>query len=363
MCTFRIWLSWPRLAISAFRFSGNGSRKLANQHSFLRSALAIWVSACLRSSSALQFPPPNSHLKPPGRCPISASRFLIKVARHRKRCGKLLPATGVIWALRAHSWKRSPKMSSRALIFGLFFQLWARKAQMIPVAGLGNPNASGKNHCGNFRSSAPQPPRNINGQPWNSWRFPSEAVFLDDFPLSPPPNSRGPESWKKSISLERLKISSFRLKFSISLENFNLAWFFQSWPSELPTKIGVWWVARLKFSISLENVILIRFNLAWKFQSRRAILNFFKIWALRDIVSRKRAEYCFEGTVSEKRTHWASLSSAANSVSSATNSVSSRLGWEELTEVAPRNSVSPEKLTGPENCDDPNNFKIIFLCV
>ena len=38
---------------------------------------------------------------------------------------------------------------------------------------------------------------------------------------------------------------------------------------------------------------------------------------------RKRAEYCFESTVSEKRTHWASLSSAANSVSSARNSVSS----------------------------------------
>ena len=38
---------------------------------------------------------------------------------------------------------------------------------------------------------------------------------------------------------------------------------------------------------------------------------------------RKRAEYCFESTVSEKRTHWASLSSAANSVSSAKNSVSS----------------------------------------
>ena len=37
----------------------------------------------------------------------------------------------------------------------------------------------------------------------------------------------------------------------------------------------------------------------------------------------KRAEYCFESTVSEKRTHWASLSSTRNSVSSAKNSVSS----------------------------------------
>ena len=39
--------------------------------------------------------------------------------------------------------------------------------------------------------------------------------------------------------------------------------------------------------------------------------------------SRKRAEYCFESTVSEKRTHWASVSFRANSVSSAKNSVSS----------------------------------------
>ena len=38
-----------------------------------------------------------------------------------------------------------------------------------------------------------------------------------------------------------------RLKISISLGKFN--------PDlqNLPTKIGVWWVARLKFSISLEN--------------------------------------------------------------------------------------------------------------
>ena len=40
-------------------------------------------------------------------------------------------------------------------------------------------------------------------------------------------------------------------------------------------------------------------------------------------VLRKRAEYCFESTVSEKRTHWASLSLGANSVSSARHSVSS----------------------------------------
>ena len=86
---------------------------------------------------------------------------------------------------------------------------------------------------------------------------------------------RGPESWKKAISLERLKISSFRLKIQV------FAWNFQS---------------RLKTSISLESFnpglrnrpqnrglvggSLEIFNLAWKFQSRRAILNFFKIWAL-----------------------------------------------------------------------------------
>ena len=57
-----------------------------------------------------------------------------------------------------------------------------------------------------------------------------------------------------------LEISSFRLKFSISLEtsisleNFNL-------DLDNSHKIGVWWVVRLKFSISLENVIEI-FNLA-----------------------------------------------------------------------------------------------------
>ena len=92
------------------------------------------------------------------------------------------PATGVIWALRAQSWKKSPRMSCRGLsapgskkskteskksqnsivfqlfwlffdsgfdflgfraerprelIFGLFFQLWAQRAQMTvtPVAG------------------------------------------------------------------------------------------------------------------------------------------------------------------------------------------------------------------------------------
>ena len=46
------------------------------------------------------------------------------------------------------------------------------------------------------------------------------------------------------------------------------------------------------------------------------------VWYHRGFV-RKRAEYCFKSTVSEERTHWASLSFGANSVSSAKNSVSS----------------------------------------
>ena len=94
---------------------------------------------------------------------------------------------------------------------------------------------------------------------------------------------RGPESWKISISLERLKISSFRLKFSISLENFNLAWNIQSWPWEFPTKIEV-----------LVGGSLEMFNPAWKchfFQSRLKISiscpnpEFFKIRALWEIIT------------------------------------------------------------------------------
>ena len=57
--------------------------------------------------------------------------------------------------------------------------------------------------------------------------------------------------------------------------------------------------------------------------------------------SRKRAEYCFESTVSEKRTHWASLSFTAHLVSCAKHSVS--LFW--LTENRLRGThwvLSPE---------------------
>ena len=46
-------------------------------------------------------------------------------------------------------------------------------------------------------------------------------------------------------------------------------------------------------------------------------------WRLTLSDTRKRAEYCFGSTVSEKRTHWPSLSFTADSGSSAQNSVSS----------------------------------------
>ena len=62
------------------------------------------------------------------------------------------------------------------------------------------------------------------------------------------------------------------LKFSISLEIFNLDWKLQSWPSEFHIK------KRVLVGGSLE-----MFNLAWKFQSRRAILKIFNLWALRGV--------------------------------------------------------------------------------
>ena len=62
-----------------------------------------------------------------------------------------------------------------------------------------------------------------------------------------------------------------RLKISISIEIFNPG------PSEFPTK------NRGLLGGSLEI-----FNLDWKFQSRRAILKFFNLWALRDGFSANR---------------------------------------------------------------------------
>ena len=78
--------------------------------------------------------------------------------------------------------------------------------------------------------------------------------------MGPAPHPKGPK-------IEKIQS---RLKISISLENFNLDWKFQSWPSEFPTK-----------NRGLLGVEIEIFNLDWKFQSRRAILNFFNLWALR----------------------------------------------------------------------------------
>ena len=61
---------------------------------------------------------------------------------------------------------------------------------------------------------------------------------------------------------------------------------------------------------------------------------------------RERAEYCFESTVSEERTHW--VLRQTRWVLRKTRWVrfgTQIIGWEELTELAPRNSVSPEKLS------------------
>ena len=61
---------------------------------------------------------------------------------------------------------------------------------------------------------------------------------------------------------------------------------------------------------------------------------------------RERAEYCFESTVSEQRTHW--VLRQTRWVLRETRWVrvyTQTIGWKELTEFAPRNSVSPEKLT------------------
>ena len=48
-------------------------------------------------------PPPNSHLNPPGRCPISASHFSIKFARHcsgKSHCtGEMKVSTSTVAAL------------------------------------------------------------------------------------------------------------------------------------------------------------------------------------------------------------------------------------------------------------------------
>ena len=60
----------------------------------------------------------------------------------------------------------------------------------------------------------------------------------------------------------------------------------------------------------------------------------------------ERAEYCFESTVSEKRTHW--VLRQTRWVLRETRWVrvcTQIIGRKELTEFGPRNSVSPKKLT------------------
>ena len=76
----------------------------------------------------------------------------------------------------------------------------------------------------------------------------------------------------RSQRAQRLKKINLDWKLQTRLKNFNLDWKFQSWPSEFPTKNRGFLDGALEL-----------FNLDWKFQSRRAILNFFNLWALRDL--------------------------------------------------------------------------------
>ena len=92
--------------------------------------------------------------------------------------------------------------------------------------------------------------------------------------------------------------------------------------------------SRLKFSISIEIFNRDCQNSPQKF----GVGGWLKF--------RKRAEYCFESTVSEERTHW--VLRQTRWVLRETRWVrvyTQIIGWKELTELAPRNSVSPEKLT------------------
>ena len=163
---------------------------------------------------------------------------------------------------------------------------------------------------------------------------------------------RGPCDWKNSIPIDRVKFSihaieivNLRLKisiptlifptegalFSISIEMFNLDWKFQS-------EIG-----RLKVSIPERNLEI--------FQSLGPLGNG---WSPN---LGNGAEYCFESTVSEKRTHWASLSSGANSVSSAKNSVSSL--WHTNNRLRGTHWVSSPELNEPQK----NSLSSVFETV
>ena len=78
------------------------------------------------------------------------------------------------------------------------------------------------------------------------------------------------------------------------------------------------------------------------------MLNFGEVSALQYCTGNffGRAEYCFESTVSEKRTHW--VLRQTRWVLRKTRWVrfgTQIIGREELTEFAPRNSMNPKKLT------------------
>ena len=62
--------------------------------------------------------------------------------------------------------------------------------------------------------------------------------------------------------------------------------------------------------------------------------------------TRNRAEYCFESTVLEERTHWVLRQTRWVLPETGWVHICTQIiGWKGLTEFAPRNSVSPKKLT------------------
>ena len=128
-----------------------------------------------------RLPPPNPHLKPPGRCPISASHFSEKVASHpsgKNHCG--LVARAIRNAIRANHSQFIVRQadSHESLEFPiranhpLVRQADSHESLEFPIRA----NHATK-HCGHFHSSAPQPPRSVNGQPW-SWVGPKHQNLL-----------------------------------------------------------------------------------------------------------------------------------------------------------------------------------------
>ena len=75
----------------------------------------------------------------------------------------------------------------------------------------------------------------------------------------------------KGPKIEKIQDRPPGLKFSSEIENIKQA------THQTPFFCGQFWRSGLKISSEIEI-----FNRDWKFQSRRAILNFFNLWALRD---------------------------------------------------------------------------------